>query len=106
MTKHGCSAHESTCTKNPQVRPLCYDCKHYHADMFNTIDVDYYYDTAYGTCVATKKFYVNKCLLSDGLLYHNIKLSDNVTTALEENYNFTAMPTRARSGCNCFEELK
>lgn len=62
MRDYNCRKHEPQCTKNPLVRPLCYDCKFYDPASYEDLEeVKIWYDDGFGGDYTTKKFAPNKC---------------------------------------------
>lgn len=107
LIKGKCIVHEQyRCTRNPELRPLCYDCKHYEPSVKadNQERVVWYTDSPWGDVENMKKFDPNRCSVLGCKLFNNMKLSDEVLEALDEN-DYTAMPLPS-SGCVNFVEAK
>lgn len=106
LRKSACLLHEiHLCLRNPENRPLCYDCKHYNPCFFDNEKeaITCYGDTPWGGEFKYKiHFSPNKCELQNFKLFNNIKLSDEKTTALYEA-GYEAMPL-PKDGCEYFEE--
>lgn len=103
LMKSACLEHEAhRCPHNPENRPLCYDCKHYHPSMEadNKERITYEIDCPWGDVEYSKKFDPNKCERTDRKLFNNIKLSDEMQEALHEaGYNPMPLP---KDGCHMF----
>lgn len=100
-----CAKHEDeVCMKNPAIRPLCYSCQHYKESWQDEEKerIAYYFDTCFGERYDIKLFSPNRCTHLDCKLYNNIKLSDEMQTALSEE-NYIAMPTRRTGGCEHYQ---
>lgn len=107
LMKSACLEHEAhRCPHNPENRPLCYDCKHYQPSMEadNKERVVWYTDSPWGDVEHMKKFDPNRCSVLGCKLFNNIKLSDEVLEALDEN-DYTAMPLPS-NGCVNFVEAE
>ncbi len=105
MRDYNCRKHEPQCTKNPLVRPLCYDCKFYqNAD--DREEVKIWVDSYFGEQCYTKQFYPNKCTHPDKdcKLFANIHVSEDTYIALTEE-DWEAMPT-PKEKCPYFEQHK
>lgn len=99
LMKTACLEHEAhRCPRNPENRPLCYDCKHYQPSMEadNKERICPWGDGEY-----SKKFDPNKCERTDHKLFNNIKLSDEMQEALHEA-GYKPMPL-PKDGCKGFE---
>lgn len=107
LMKGKCIEHEQyRCTRNPKNRPLCYDCKHYEPSMEadNQERIVWYTDSPWGDVEHMKKFDPNRCSVLGCKLFNNMKLSEEVLEALDEN-DYTAMPLPS-VGCHNFVEAE
>ncbi len=105
LMKTACLEHEAhRCPRNPENRPLCYDCKHYQPSIEadDRERIKYYMDAPWGDLEYSKKFDPNKCKRTDCKLFNNIKLSDEMTDALNEA-GYKPMPL-PKDGCKDFEQ--
>ena len=111
LREYACKSHEhDRCTQNPEIRPLCYSCKHYDPSWEDTeqdeieyaVWTDPYGDEHY----STKLFTPNKCAHPDNKrkLYNNMKLSDEMRAALS-GYDYYPMPIRRNGGCENYEAI-
>ena len=106
LKKSACLEHEEhRCPRNPEIRPLCYDCKNYQRSMEadNQERISYFIDTPWGDVESCKKFDPNRCAIANQKLYNNIKLSDEITDALNEA-DYRAMPL-PKDGCRLFVSM-
>lgn len=104
LLKGACATHEKRCLRNPQNRPLCYDCKHYKISMLENADekITYYEDYGCREVARYKMFSPNRCDALNVKLFNNIKLSDDIAVALyEEDYEAMPLP---KDGCERFEK--
>lgn len=103
LMKSACIEHEAhRCPRNPENRPLCYDCKNYQPSMeVGNKERITYEICSLGKVEHSKKFDPNKCSITKQKLYNNIKLSDEMQDALyEAGYNPMPLP---KDGCKDFE---
>lgn len=104
LMKSACIRHEChRCPRNPEKRPLCYDCKNYQpsAGLGDKEQIIYEIDCSWGNVVYSKEFDPNKCNITKQKLYNNIKLSYEMRDALHEaGYNPMPLP---KDGCKDFE---
>ena len=106
LRKSACIEHEAhRCPRNPENRPLCYNCKNYQPSMEadNQERISYYsgFRQWDGEEIKfSKKFDPNRCAITKQKLYNSIKLSDEMEDALYEA-GYRAMPL-AKDGCNLF----
>lgn len=106
LRKSACLKHEENrCTRNPKLRPLCLDCKHYreNIDKYDIEEISYSVDSPFGEEERNILFNPNKCDVTDCKLYYNIKLTDDLTTALDEA-GYKPMPL-PEDGCTDFEPI-
>lgn len=106
LMKTACLEHEAhRCPRNPENRPMCYDCKHYQQSMEDgeRETIKYQVESAWSSqdIVIVKKFDPNRCRKKGCKLFNNIKLSDEMTTALDDA-DFKPMPL-PKDGCSDFE---
>lgn len=107
MRDYNCRKHEPQCTKNPLVRPLCYDCKFYEqADYNNKEEVKIWYDDGFGGDYTTKSFAPNKCAHPEKgcKLFANIHMGEDTYISLTDE-GWEAMPT-PKEKCPYFEQHK
>ena len=98
LRKSACSKHEENrCTQNPKLHPLCYNCKHYKVNWYEHSKEKIIYNLDKPEVL----FDPNKCDVTDCKLYYNIKLTDDLTTALDEA-GYKPMPL-PEDGCTDFE---
>lgn len=106
LTKRGCERHENDiCTKSPERRPLCYNCKNYRA-TYDEHEREKITITEYlGEDVSYQNFYFypNKCHAKICKLFFNVKLSEELQDELYEN-RYIPMPS-VNKGCECYEEF-
>lgn len=104
LIKGKCIVHEQyRCPRNPENRPLCYDCKNYKPsiDANNQERIVWYTDAPLGAVEHMKKFDPNTCPRLNKKLFNNINLSDEVVDELFE-YGYEPMPL-PKDGCSDFE---
>ena len=104
LKKTACKEHEAhRCPRNPENRPICYDCKHYQQSMEadNKEWISYYIESPWVDVEYRKKFDPNKCEVSGCKLFNNMKLSCEMTTALDEA-GYKSMPL-PKEGCKDFK---
>lgn len=105
-----CKRHEETrCPQNPEIRPLCYSCRHYAASYDEEERVMYVdgVDLWNGEeHFASKLFAPNKCTCSgnERKLYNNLKLSDEMRAGLAEA-DYEPMPNFRNGGCNFYQAI-
>lgn len=111
LREYACREHEQNrCTQNPEIRPLCYSCKHYEPswedDEREEIEYEVWCDPYCGEHYSTKLFNPNKCTheSNECKLYNNMKLSDAMQTALAEE-NYQPMPNRRNGGCKFYSAI-
>lgn len=97
LRERNCVNHEKRCNENPQVRPLCYGCKHYE-QATETEEITFYYDSAYGEQARIKNFQPHRCGISQVKLYNAVKLSEDYQETLEYDNGYAPMP-RLSGGC-------
>lgn len=106
LTKRGCERHENDlCTKSPERRPLCYNCRNFRAKddeherekitITEYLGEDVSYQNFY--------FYPNKCHAKICKLFFNVKLSEELQDELYEN-RYIPMPS-VNKGCEYYEEF-
>lgn len=103
LMKSACLEHEAhRCPRNPENRPLCYDCKNYQPSMEadNKERISYFIDAPWGDVEYCKKFDPNRCAITKQKLYNSMKLSDEMEDALYEA-DYRAMPL-PKDGCRLF----
>lgn len=109
MTENGCRNHEeSRCAKNPDRMPFCYDCEHYDAEFGrDKDDIEYFIRMGpYGEDITGfKKFEPNRCRAKGCKLYNNIKLSEEMQDALDDN-GYKPMPTPMTGVCDDYKQRK
>lgn len=98
-----CKEHEeNTCARNPQKKPLCYDCDHYEGNLFwdemEEVDSIIGHNYKGQEIHFKKKFSPNKCDKKKCKLYNNVRLSEEMQKALSEK-GFKPMPTPQSGGC-------
>ena len=106
MRDYNCRKHEPECTKNPLVRPLCYDCKFYHNVYEETEEVNIIrFDCMGGEHDSIQEFTPNRCTHPDKdcKLFANIHMNEDTYIALTDD-GWEAMPTPKDGGCECFEQ--
>lgn len=105
MRDYNCRKHEPECTKNPLVRPLCYDCKFYQSNDDSEEEVKIWVDSYFGEQCYTKQFHPHKCTHSDKgcKLFANIHMNEDTYIALTDD-GWEAMPTPQDGGCEYFEQ--
>lgn len=107
LKRHACKKHEEDiCPKNPEIRPLCYSCEHYHEELMKREIIAYYLETYFGEDVYEKEFNLNTCNHPDNWqkLYNNVKLSDEMREGLS-TAGFVPMPTRKTGGCKFYKVI-
>lgn len=105
MRDYNCHKHEPQCTKNPLVRPLCYDCKFYQSNDDSEEEVKIWVDSYFGEQCYTKQFHPHKCTHPDNdcKLFANIHMNEDTYIALTDD-GWEAMPTPKVGGCEYFEQ--
>lgn len=107
LKRHACKKHEEEiCPKNPEIRPLCYSCEHYHEEWDKKELIIYYRESYWGRDTLDKEFNVSTCQHPDNLckIYNNVKLSDEMRKGLSD-YGFVPMPTRKTGGCKFYKAI-
>jgi hypothetical protein len=105
IREKACIEHEDNlCFKNPQIRPLCYDCKFYEATN-DTESIRVYYETWAGESFVDKDFSPNKCTKRDCKLFNDVKLAEETEVELQEQ-GYEPMPNLKGGGCKNFERRK
>jgi hypothetical protein len=106
MTEWRCKRHEDTyCKRNPQIRALCYICKHYEAaDETEQLDFDEYspnYDMDMPMSIIATP---NKCNALGCKLYNKKHLCER-NEGVFQDYDYRAMKTLRDGGCEHYEEI-
>ena len=108
MRDYNCHKHETQCTKNLLVRPLCYDCKFYEPAYYEELEeVEIWHTDAMGGERSCKKeFAPNKCSRpeKDCKLFANIHMGEDTYVSLTDE-GWEAMPT-PKEKCEYFEQSK
>ena len=107
MRDYNCRKHEPQCTKNPLVRPLCYDCEFYEPAGYKDLeDVKIWYDDGFGGDYTIKSFAPNKCSQPEKgcKLFANIHMGEDTYISLTDE-GWEAMPT-PKEKCPYFEQHK
>jgi hypothetical protein len=97
---------QNTCVNNPEIRPLCYSCKHYEQTN-DTEEIVFSTGATYSSDYTeyTKTFVPNTCKILCKKLYFNSHLPQNIKDSLDEN-GYIPLKTIRTGGCEHYEEIK
>ncbi len=104
---YDCRRHEDEiCTKNLNLRPLCYDCRHYDCTS-ETEEIEIFVDSCFAEDSYTKEFTPNRCRHpeNDTKLYNCRKFDGDIQAALGDS-GYEQMPSPKSGGCKYFEQSK
>lgn len=106
MTEWRCKRHEvEYCKKNPQIRALCYGCKHYEPHYHEVETVNGYEDylTYFGEEVPwTYEVNPSRCKACGCKLYNKRNMRQSRVEVLEDE-GYVAMKTLRDGGCEHYE---
>ena len=103
LRKNTCEENEKNdCSKIPQNRALCYECKYYHIANKNEVkDVELVRDD----CIKfAKRMELNRCKINNTLIFNSLHMPDYVCDALI-GAGWQYMPT-VENGCGCYKRFK
>lgn len=87
MRDYNCRKHEEQCTKNPLLRPLCYDCKLFDNQYDKNEEVEIcHFDQMGNEYWDKKEFTPHRCTHSEKgcKLFANIHMSEDTYTSLTD----------------------
>lgn len=103
FAQNTCEKHEKNdCSKIPNNRALCYECKYYHATYENEVkDVELVRDDG---IKFTKRMELNRCEINNDLIFNSLHMLDYVCDALI-GVGWQYMPT-VENGCKNYKSGK
>jgi hypothetical protein len=105
MTEWRCKAHEAnTCKKNPVIRALCYDCKHFDSryEEQEVIEGEDYSPDFSEEFPWTFEANPHRCSARNCKLYNGKHIRYSRAAALQNN-GYEAMKTLRDGGCEHYE---
>lgn len=100
--KSNAARHEEVCRNNPDIKKLCYTCKHFDNGCYETKPIEVWYETLpLQSYSVIKNVQQNRCKAMDYMLYNPFHMEECFRMTLEGD-GYEPMPT-INDGCEKYE---
>lgn len=103
--KANAARHEAVCRKSPDIKKLCYSCKHFENGDYETKPIEVWHEAlpvhSYHSYSVTKNVQQNRCKAMGCMLYNPFHTEEDFRDALEES-GYKPMLT-INQGCEKYE---